>query len=142
MPAKPPQLDCRRLPVFDAEKLDTVRAAFATAGGCVMQQAWLAGPEPDFTPAVVRAGWRGNSLLVFAELEDADIFTRATAHNQRMWELGDVLEIFLSAENSAGYVEFHVTPNNLRLQLRFPNPAAVRRGRKKSGLRMRKFPEP
>ena len=127
MPEAPPQLDCRKLPAFDADKPDAVRAAFAPAEGCVMRQAWLAEPEPDFTTAVVRAGWRGNSLLVFAELEDADIFTRATAHNQRMWELGDVLEIFLSAENSAGYVEFHVTPNNLRLQLRFPNPAAVRR---------------
>lgn len=122
-----PQLHCRQLPAFDTDSLDAVRAAFVSAAGCAMRQAWLAKPEPDFTPAVVRAGWRANSLLVFAELEDADIFTRATAHNQRMWELGDVLEIFLSPEKSASYVEFHVTPNNLRLQLRFPDTATLRR---------------
>jgi hypothetical protein len=122
-----PQLHCRPLPAFDADKLDAVQAAFARAAGCVMQQAWLTAPEKDFTPATVRAGRRGNSLLVFAELEDADIFTAATAHNQRMWELGDVLEIFLSPENSAGYVEFHVTPNNFRLQLRLPDTATLRR---------------
>jgi hypothetical protein len=127
MPTALPQLNCRQLPAFDVDKLAAVQAAFARAEGCVLRQAWRAAPEPDFTTAVVRAGWRGNSLLVFAELKDADIFTRATAHNQRMWELGDVLEIFLSPENSASYVEFHVTPNNFRLQLRFPDTATLRR---------------
>ena len=126
MPEALPQLNCRPLPAFDADKLDAVQTAFARAEGCVLRQAWLAEPEPDFTTAVVRAGWRGNSLLIFAELEDADIFTRASAHNQRMWELGDVLEIFLSPENSARYVEFHVTPNNLRLQLRLPDTTTLR----------------
>ena len=124
---KPPQLKCRELPAFNADKLDAVRAAFTRADGCGLRQAWAAAPEPDFTPTTVRAGWHGNSLLVFVELEDADIFTRATAHNQRMWELGDVLEIFLSPENSASYVEFHVTPNNLRLQLHFSDTATLRR---------------
>lgn len=121
-----PQLNCRPVPAFNLDDLDAARAAFATAESCVMLQPWLAHPEPDFTPAVVRAGRRGGSFLVFAELEDADIFTRATAPNQRMWELGDVLEIFLQPENSPGYVEFHVTPNNLRLQLRFPDADSLR----------------
>ena len=123
----PPSLKCRELPVFEADNLDAMCKAFASATGCELRQAWRAEPEPEFAPAVVRTGWRGNSLLVFAELDDADIFSRATAHNQRMWELGDVLEIFLSPENSASYVEFHVTPNNYRLQLRFPDTATLRR---------------
>ena len=123
---KPPQLKCREVPAFNADKLDEIRAAFLRADDCGLRQAWLAAPEPDFTPATVRAGWRGNSLLAFVELEDADIITRATAHNQRMWELGDVLEIFLSPENSASYVEFHITPNNLRLQLHFSDTATLR----------------
>ena len=122
-----PILDCRELPEFEMHNFDAVRAAFASVDGCAMRQAWRAEPEPDFTPASVRTGRRGHSLLVFAELQDADIFSRATAHNQRMWELGDVLEIFLQPEDSAGYVEFHVTPNNLRLQLRFPDSDRLRR---------------
>lgn len=125
--ATPSQLNCRRLPAFDADNLEAVSAAFVMAGGCVMRQSWLEQPEPDFTQAVVRVGWRDDALLVFAELDDSDIFTRATTHNQRMWELGDVLEIFLSPENSASYVEFHVTPNNFRLQLRFPDTPTMRR---------------
>jgi len=119
-------LKCQELPAFDADKLEVIHAAFGRADGCVMGQAWLAVSEADFTPANVRVGWRSDSLLVFAELEDADICTRATASNQRMWELGDVLEMFLAPENSGSYVEFHVTPNNMRLQLRFPDTAALR----------------
>lgn len=127
MSAKLPQLACRELSAFDAGNLDAVRAAFASADAVTTTQAWQPQMDADFAPATVRAGWRGNSLLVFAELDDADIFSDATAHNQRMWELGDVLEMFLSPEGEAHYVELHVTPNNFRLQLRLPDTAAFRK---------------
>jgi hypothetical protein len=123
----PPQMTCGELAAFDPASLEAVRAAFARADLCSLQQGWRPEPEPDFAPATVRAGRRGNSLLVFVELEDADVFTRATKLNERMWELGDTLEIFLSPEKSPGYVEFHVTPNNQRLQLCFPDTEALRR---------------
>ncbi len=127
MSAAPPQLSARELPAFAADNLDSVRQAFASADSCELRQVWPLKPEADFASATVRTGWRGDSLVVFAELNDHDIFSNATGHNQRMWELGDVLEIFLSPENSASYVEFHVTPNNYRLQLRFPDTATLRR---------------
>jgi hypothetical protein len=122
-----PTLECRELSAYATDDLDSVRAAFQQADGCVLRQAWLAEPEKDFTPATVRVGWYENSLRVFAEMEDMNIFTRATSHNQRMWELGSVLEIFLQPAGSPSYVELHVTPNNQRLQLRFPDAATVRR---------------
>jgi hypothetical protein len=124
---KLPSLACRRLPEYSADKLDSVQAAFRHADSCALGQGWLAKPDKDFAPATVRVGWLGHSLRVYAELDDADIFSRATAHNQRMWELGDVLEIFLHPEGSASYVEVHVTPNNFRLQLKFPDTATLRR---------------
>ena len=77
----------------------------------------------------VRSGWRPDELFVFAELTDADIFTRATAHNQRLWELGDAFEIFLRLAGRESYVELQVAPNNRRLQLDYSNPAAVERAR-------------
>jgi len=120
-------LECRPLPALATDNLEAVRAAFLRMNGQVLRQSWLAKPEEDFTPGIVRVGWRGNSLLVFAGLEDADIFTHATADNQRMWELGDTFEIFLQAADSPGYAEFHVTPNNLHLQLRFPDSETMRR---------------
>lgn len=125
VPEPPPQLCCRKVSVFDVENLVAVADAFASADAAAMRQAWLREPDVDFTPATVRTGWRDNTLLVFAELEDADIFTVATAPNQRMWELGDVLEIFLSPEDATRYVEFHVTPNNFHFQLCTPDNATL-----------------
>jgi hypothetical protein len=124
--------ECRPLPAFAADNLESVRAAFQGTTGLGLQQTWREKPEPDFTPGIVRLGWRGHSLLVFAELEDADIFTRATADNQRMWEIGDTFEMFLQLADSPGYAEFHVTPNNRHLQLRFPNSKTVSRAREQN----------
>ena len=116
--------DCLTLPAFAADDVHAVRAAFRSAIPIPLAQAWLDEPEPDFAPGVVRTGWRDDTLLVFAVLSDADIFTRAQQHNDRFWELGDTFEMFLQPQAGQGYVELHVTPNNLRLQLRFTAPPA------------------
>jgi hypothetical protein len=50
--------------------------------------------------------------------------TRITTVNERLWELGDTFEIFLRPIDQESYVEFHISPNNLRLQLRFDHRAA------------------
>jgi len=123
-PPAPPVLVGHELPGFAADNLAAVRAAFQAAGGCGLGQSWLPAPEADFTPGIVRVGWRGHALCVLAELEDADIFSRATASHQRMWELGDTFEIFLQPAGADGYGEFHVTPPNHRLQLKFPDATA------------------
>ncbi len=123
----PPTLRCAPLPGFDAARLEAARAAFASAPACPLGQAWRASPEPGFAPGQVRVGWREEALLLFAEFDDRDIFTRSTGLNQRMWELGDTFEIFLRPEGETAYVEFHVTPNNQRLQLRFPGTEALRK---------------
>jgi hypothetical protein len=117
-----PPVDCRPAPAFADDPLDAVRRAFEGATPILLGQAWRSMPDPGFAPSAVRTAWRDTSLLVFAELEDADIFTRAVRHNDRFWELGDTFEIFLQPEGARSYVEFHVTPNNLRLQLRFDTP--------------------
>ena len=91
-----------------------------------MQQAWLAQPEPDLLPARVRAGWSADALIVEAELSDADIFNPVTEFNQTAFNNGDVFEIFLRPEGQEPYFEFHVTPTNQLLQLRFANAQQVR----------------
>src|SRR5688572_20636186 len=122
----PPTIECRRLPVFAPHDLGSVRAAFSAATPIPLGQAWLAAPEKDFAPGIVRTGWREDSLLVFADLSDVDVFTLAKRHNDRFWELGDTFEIFLQPPGQGAYVELHVAPNNLRLQLRFAKPPAAR----------------
>ena len=120
-------IECPPLPDFGARDVEVVRAAFAGAEPCALGQAWCAELEPGFAPGQVRAGWRRDSLLVFAELTDHDVHSAATGINQRTWELGDTFEMFLRPDGQEEYFEFHVTPNNYRLQLRFPSSEALRR---------------
>jgi len=130
VPAEPPLAIAPGLRAFNPGDLADVRQAFAAATPVPSQQGWLAKPEPDFAPMTVRSGWQAKGLFVFVELTDADISTRATAHHQRLWELGDVFEIFLGLAGQESYLELQVAPNNRRLQLRYPNPEAVARARK------------
>ena len=120
-------IECPPLPDFGARDVEVVRAAFAGAEPCALGQAWCAELEPGFAPGQVRAGWRRDSLLVFAELTDHDVHSAATGINQRTWEFGDTFEMFLRPDGQEEYFEFHVTPNNYRLQLRFPSSEALRR---------------
>ena len=129
-----PKLMGVTLPGFNAGDLESVRRGFENAPPCFLQQAWQAEAAANFAPAAVRAGWRHNSFLVYAELTDADIFTQASGLNQRTWELGDAFEIFLRPDGQEAYVEFQVTPNNQRLQLRYANTAALNRARKTGSL--------
>ena len=119
-------IECRPVPTFSIDSLEPVVAAFTGATPIPLGQSWLQTPERDFAPGVVLTAWRAETLLVFANLTDADVFTLANRHNQRFWELGDTFEIFLQPEGDSAYVELHVAPNNLRLQLRFEKPPTAR----------------
>ncbi len=78
-------------------------------------------PLPGTAAGTVRAGWRGASLHLAADLERRDPFTHSTADRQQLWRLGDCFEIFLKRLDADSYIEFHVTPAGHRLQLRFPS---------------------
>jgi hypothetical protein len=123
-------VNCREKPELAEDSLESIRLAFQHAAPCTMKQAWLTTPEIDFSEGLVWTGWRENSLLVFAELTDTDIFSPSTSTDYATWEAGDVFEIFLRPLDQMEYVEFHVTPENRRLQLRFANPAMVEQVRK------------
>jgi hypothetical protein len=120
-----PDITCPQIRAFDAADLGAVTAAFHGAPASVLGQAWRAHVEPDFRSATVWTGWREDQLLVFAELNDADIFSFASQPNERLWERGDTLEIFLRPAQQAAYSELQVAPNNCRLQLRYADAEAV-----------------
>jgi hypothetical protein len=134
LPGRPAEIQCEPLPVFDRTDCESLRRAFQSAVPSPFQQAWRSETEAGFSPGVVRMGWRECSLLVFAELTDMDIYNRATKLNQLTWELGDVFEIFLKSTEKDSYVEFHVTPQNQRLQLHYPDANAAEWARKQGRL--------
>lgn len=113
------------LSAFDPEHWESIESAFLEASPIPMQ---VIGKVPEgrtVTQGMVQVGWQPGWLWVFATLEDQDIFTTASAHNQWMWERGDVLEVFLRRAGETAYQEVHVTPNNYRLLLEFPDDQTV-----------------
>lgn len=124
-PSPAPRLTCRPLTDFVADDWNSVKKAFAHAESCQLHQAWRDAPESEFEPAQVRVGWRDNALWVYAELSDCDIFNDATHLNDRTYELGDLFEILVRPEGQDDYFEFHVTPENQKLQLHWPDAQAV-----------------
>jgi hypothetical protein len=122
----PPEIICRELPSVPVADLAALQRAFASASPCAMSQSWQPSLDADFQPGAVRVGWHGDELLVFAELADLDIFSNATGLNQKTWELGDAFEMFFRPVNQVPYAEFHVTPDNHRLQLRIPDEPSLR----------------
>jgi len=85
----------------------------------ILGQAWLPAPDARLRETEVLVRFAGGALHVSAEMRDDDVFNDATQHNQRTWELGDVFEIFARRDDEERYVEVHVTPDNVRLHLRF-----------------------
>jgi hypothetical protein len=126
----PSTVNCAKLAAFNGHDFQAIQHAFEHTKSIPMRQAWRKKEEPGFEPGFVRIGWHNNALLVFAELLDADVLSRATGLNQRLWELGDSFEIFLQPVGQSPYTELQVSPSNCQLQLRYPHPEAVEEARK------------
>jgi len=122
-----PSILCRKLFNFNCEQLDSVRREFYRSEPSLLKQSWLPVSQPELEPGLVYTGWKNSEFFVFAELADADIFTVAKASGDLLWRLGDTFEIFLGRTDEEAYYEFHVAPNNLKLQLHFPDAQATAR---------------
>ena len=110
-------------PQSDLEANARSLAEQAGAGGQTLlalpfRQAWREAPEASFAPgfAVLRA--EADALVVTAALADRAIGNTAETFNEKTWETGDVFEIFLQTSEDV-YYEFHVTPENRNLFLKW-----------------------
>lgn len=119
-----PRLDMSPTGNFIAARRET------TGGTWSLGQAWRVEQEKDLRPGIVRYGWQPDALWVLAELTDEHVASRSTGHNQDMWTLGDVFEIFIARAGSPLYLELHVTPNNHRLHLRWTKRDFAKVGKK------------
>lgn len=93
------------------------------------QQGWRSGTDPNFRPAQVRFFADSSYFYVHARLEDRVIGNSARGHNERTWLTGDVFEIFIQTDSDT-YYEFHVTPENQNLFLRWTTEGRAKRPRK------------
>ncbi len=85
-----------------------------------LYQAWVSEKKRKKTASgTAKIIWNPDVIYIRAYLEDRHIFNLATSHNGKTWLTGDVFEIFVSpGEPSPYYYEFHVTPNNITLNLK------------------------
>jgi len=85
----------------------------------LMEQAWKPKPDRGFLAGRVRFGWEPKAFWVLADLPDREIFSKSTADDQNLWQLGDVFEIFIQKAGTTRYLELHVSPNGHQLHLRW-----------------------
>ena len=94
-----------------------------------LRQHWLA---PDAMPAeagVAFVGAAAEGLSFYTRYIDSDIFSTATADDQKMWTLGDVAEFFVKpGVDRTDYWELHVTPNDFIMDIHIPDRARFQAG--------------
>src|SRR5579862_5463704 len=122
-------LTISELPAFAPDEETSVVAAFTALPALRFEQRWQPLPSARLKPGHAKVGRHENALWALAEMEDEEIFNLADGDNQPTWELGDVFEIFAQRQGETEYAEMHVTPENHRLYLRFPDETAIRQVR-------------
>ena len=95
-----------------------------------LRRHWLA---PDAMPVeggVALVGAAAEGLSFYTRYVDSDIFSTATADDQKMWTLGDVAEVFVKpGVNRNDYWELHVTPNDFIMDIHIPDRARFQAGK-------------
>lgn len=71
----------------------------------------------------------GDSLNLFALMEDSDVFSDAIGKNDKTWSKGDVLELFFRPDGCRNYFELHLAPNLATLELSIPDIEGFRSGK-------------
>lgn len=125
-----PLVVARRIDPPTSSHLVDLENAFAAADPIFLVQKFPGGNPEENPTGLVRVGWSGTSIYLLAELKDEYIFTRATRFNQMLWVLGDCFEIFLQRTGEPQYLEFHIAPNNMVLQLLYSSHADFSQNRK------------
>jgi hypothetical protein len=126
MDAQRQKINCPRATSFEHDDWDAIRKAFDKSPTVYLRQHWLSDPQEAFYPARVRTAWTNDALLVFAELDDADIFNPSREFNAPAFKRGDVFEVFLRPIEQDAYYEFHIGPDNQIFQLRVPSATTFR----------------
>lgn len=95
------------------------------------RQHWRPAPEPRLQAGEAWVFRGDNDLYLLASLIDTNIVHRGTRYNEFLFNLGDMVEVFVQPEGGEPYWEFHSDPAGLSYQARFPSLAefSARRGK-------------
>ncbi len=110
---------------FAWEDWNEIRKAFENHADLPLHQWWKNVEDVHFESGSVRIGWREDKIYLLASMEDQSVVTTAQRNGERLWELGDVVEIFIKSLDASEYYELQVAPNGCTLQLRYPDASAI-----------------
>ena len=117
------------LPNEPADLTADLPSKYAACPALVLRQHWTGADALPVETGVARIGATTKGLSVHIRYEDSDIFSTATANQQRMWTLGDVAEVFVKpGREQSTYWEVHVTPNEFLMDLYIPSRTGMQAG--------------
>ncbi|MEO6777419.1 MAG: carbohydrate-binding family 9-like protein [Kofleriaceae bacterium] len=82
------------------------------------------GSQDPVGKANAKVTWDDHALYIFVTVEDTDIVSPFTKHDEDLWK-ADAIEIFIDADsNRRGYVELQVSPANVTFDKWWPQTRA------------------
>ena len=119
-------VDCRpaglHLPGFGQEHPQ----AYAAIPRLPLRQSWLDADRMPAERALAYPFRTQEGLGFYVWMEDSCVFTEARRNNEKMWQLGDVVEFFVKpGVDRDDYWEIHVTPNDLIMDIHIPSREGV-----------------
>jgi hypothetical protein len=118
-------IPCQKLPDGVKTTWTELQQILAKRRFLVLGQSWLAAKDPLFMPASVSTAWDKDYVYVYGDLEDHDTFNPSEGLNEPHYQKGDIFEVLIRPQESEAYFEFHVTPHDQVMQLRFPHKTSL-----------------
>lgn len=115
-----------KIPQFDDQNWTAIKTSLASGLVMDMKQTWQDMPSVNFAPCRVFTGWQDDSLVVYANISDKDIYNTAKELNEPAFMIGDAFEIFCRPLPQLAYYEMHVSPYNQNFQLRIASAKAFK----------------
>ena len=117
-----PSIPCPPVAGPTADLGDGHPAKYRACPTLTLRQFWRGGDAFPQETAHAFVGAADEGLSFYVSLHDSDIFSTATADDQKMWTLGDVAEFFVKpGTDRSDYWEIHITPNDFIMDIHIPD---------------------
>jgi len=111
-------LPCPRVTGVISAPVDTATSWHTTCKPLSLRRFWDGPKALPVEAGTACVGAADEGLAYFVTYQDSDIFSEATADQQKMWTLGDVAELFIKpGTDRADYWEIHITPNDFLMDI-------------------------
>ena len=119
-----PSIPCPPLAATAAELGSRHPAKYRDCIPLPLRQFWLGPASMPAEEGQAFVGAAEEGLSFYTCFADSDIFSQASADDQRLWTLGDVAEVFVKpGKERSDYWEVHLSPNGYKMDIHIPDRA-------------------